>query len=509
MKVTSRTLTLAPTLTLAFALITASAQQSWTNRYDGLGRTDEAISIGVDGNGNVFVTGRSLGSNYDYATIKYSNDGVPLWTNRYNGTGNNVDEARAIDFDSSGNVFVTGRSTGSGSGNDFVTIKYANDGGALWTNRYNGPGNNSDVASAIAVDGAGNVFVTGTSYGGSSSRDYATIKYANDGVPLWTNRCNGQGNFLDAANAIALDGSGNVFVTGYLMGTTSFGSEDYATIKYASSGVPLWTNLYNGPSNNTDIARSIAVDSNGNVFVTGYSSGIGNDYATIKYSSDGVAMWTNRYHGGSGSDVAVSIVVDSSGFVIVTGHSSGTGSWTEYATIKYSNDGIPLWTNRYRPESLNNDQSWAVTTDTSGLLFVTGGSATLKYSSQGVPLWTNRFPVGSTSDGARAMTLDSSGSVFVTGSSSSLGSGTDYITVKYSAGSVTQNAVLKGPEMIAGNLSFDLIAEPGGQFTIQVSTNFLNWQGFREVTIPSSGRTNVLDTLAPGADQKLYRAKRR
>ena len=79
------------------------------------------------------------------------------------------------------------------------------------------------------------------------SADYATIKYSSAGVPLWTNRYNGPGNGDDYATAVAVDGSNNVIVTGYSTG--SAGDLDYATIKYSSAGVPLWTNRYNGPGN--------------------------------------------------------------------------------------------------------------------------------------------------------------------------------------------------------------------------------------------------------------------
>jgi hypothetical protein len=64
------------------------------------------------------------GSGADYATIKYSSAGVPLWTNRYNGPGNGDDTGRGVALDHSGNVIVTGYSTGSGSGWDFATVKY-------------------------------------------------------------------------------------------------------------------------------------------------------------------------------------------------------------------------------------------------------------------------------------------------------------------------------------------------------------------------------------------------
>jgi hypothetical protein len=93
----------------------------------------------VDGDGNVLVTGYAEGNNYaDYATLKYSNSGVPLWTNRYNGAGNGNDVANAIAVNSAGEVYVTGY--GSASSEEFVTIKYSSSGETLWTRKFHGAG---------------------------------------------------------------------------------------------------------------------------------------------------------------------------------------------------------------------------------------------------------------------------------------------------------------------------------------------------------------------------------
>src|SRR5262245_58494065 len=93
--------------------------------------------------------------------------------------------------------------------------------------------------------------------------------HATGGVPLWTNFYNGSGTFGAVAERVAVDHSGNVFVTGYSYSGGDFASSDFATVAYSNTGAPLWTNLYNGPGNDHDEARAIALDSGGNVFVAG------------------------------------------------------------------------------------------------------------------------------------------------------------------------------------------------------------------------------------------------
>jgi hypothetical protein len=135
--------------------------------------------------------------------------------------------------DGTGNVVVTGTSATNGGGSAYTTIKYSSAGAQLWINRYNGP-SGGDSAHAVAVDGSGNVFVTGSSTSASGTySDFATLAYSSAGVPFWTNRYNGPGHGYDMAAAMAVDSSGNVFVTGRSLGNGT--SVDYATIKYSSS----------------------------------------------------------------------------------------------------------------------------------------------------------------------------------------------------------------------------------------------------------------------------------
>ena len=319
----------------------ASSQvtEVWVKRYNGTGdSTDIANSITIDASGNVYVTGESIsaGNNRDFCTIKYSPSGLPLWILKYNGPADSTDFATNIAVDNSGNVYVTGGSIGSDRSYDYCTIKYNSSGLVSWIQRYNGPGNGSDEVKSIAVDNSGNVYITGMSDGSGLGFDFCTIKYNSSGTQQWVQRYNGPGNFIDFANDIAIDNSGNVYVTGASKGSTS--NSDYCTIKYNPSGAQQWVKRYDGPGNSVDGANSIAIDTFGNVYITGHSTGIGTqyDYCTIKYNSSGTQQWVQIYNGpGNANDEANSIAVNNSGYVYITGRSMGSGTYLDYCTIKY------------------------------------------------------------------------------------------------------------------------------------------------------------------------------
>jgi hypothetical protein len=184
------------------------------------------------------------------------------------------------------------------------------------------------------VDEADNVYVTGVS-SSSSDAGYLTIKYRSDGTAVWINRYDGPASGGDLARAIKLDNAGNVYVTGLsgLMNYSNTGA-DYATVKYHSDGTPAWTNRYDGLGNSFDAAEGLAVDGKGNIYVTGRSTGAGTglDHATIKYQSDGTPVWTNRVSGSS-SDSAVSVISLPSGDVVVAGtvaNADDSSDWILY-----------------------------------------------------------------------------------------------------------------------------------------------------------------------------------
>lgn len=283
----------------------SSGQQQWVARYNDPGDGgDYAFAIAVDGSGNIYVTGQG-GPGDNYATIKYNAAGQEQWVARYTGGV----AATGIAVDGSGNVYVTGGGEG-----DYGTVKYNSAGQEQWVATYNGPGDGDDYAFSLALDSSGNVYVTGQSVGLGTSWDYATIKYTASGQQQWVARYNGPGNDIDVAQALALDDSDNVYVTGFSTGVGS--AYDYATIKYNSAGQEQWVGRYNGPGNTYDAAYAIAVDSSENVYVTGYG-GIAHDYTTIKYSSEGQQRWIAPYSSGT----AYGIALDGSSNVYVTGAS--------------------------------------------------------------------------------------------------------------------------------------------------------------------------------------------
>ncbi len=438
----------------------SGGDELWRTLYNGTGNgEDEAKAIALDNQGNVYVTGHSLGagSNHDYATIKYNTNGVEQWVARYNDPTNNWDQACDLAVDMQGNVYVTGNCWDTGVSLDYTTIKYNTNGVEQWVAVYDGPTHSYDQANAIAIDSSGNIFVTGLSYSTGTRNDYVTIKYNQNGVQQWVATYNGTGNSADQANCIVVDRHNNVYVAGSSIGLGT--AEDFATVKYNSDGVQQWIARYNGPGNVGDYAFNIAADSTGNIFVTGYGDGAGTaaDYTTIKYNPSGIEQWVARYNGtGNASDVAYDIALDRQGNAYVTGYSEGSGTDADYVTIKYNSNGNQEWVVRKNGLSNRYDEATSLTIDSTGYVYVTGtnegagGSndiVTVKYNSSGIEQWNEIYNgPGVENDEAKSMAVDDSGYVYVTGTSDGVGTDEDFLTVKYnSSGDTVWTARYNGP----------------------------------------------------------------
>jgi uncharacterized delta-60 repeat protein len=368
----------------------AIGNELWAKSYNSVfNRGDVASVLTVDVQGNVYVTGYSENNENspDYVTIKYDTNGNELWAKRYDGQGNNAEFATAIECDPSGNVYVTGYSysiTSTGYYHyDYATIKYDTHGNELWVKRYNSPGNTNDQALALAIDAQGNVYATGFSYDIYSRGHCSTIKYDTNGNELWVKRYIGPHKGDNIARDIAVDANGNVFVIGSSTGSNYY--PDYFTIKYDVKGNELWVKRYNSPVNHYDEANSLAVDAQGNIYVTGTSlvSASNVDIVTIKYDTNGNVLWVKRYNGGVG-DAARSMVLDQLGNVYITGYSFNSESSNDYVTVKFDKDGNELWAMKYNGSDNGTDITYSLAIDAQGNVYVTGessgGFATIKYS---------------------------------------------------------------------------------------------------------------------------------
>src|SRR4030095_9485261 len=266
------------TIISILSISNSQVQQQWIQRFNGPGNyNDVGYAMTLDANGNIYVTGTiSALIGTDIGVIKYNSAGTQLWQQTF--SGGNHDAAFAIVVDQAGNVYIAGTSLG-GNGDDYVTAKYNSSGTLQWAQFYEGPGFDADDATSLAVDASGNVYVTGYSSSENLDFDYATIKYNSAGAEQWVRRFD-FGNGEDVASSLVLDGSGNIYVTGR-------SNYDYTTIKYNPAGIQQWIQTYDGPANGADHASFIKIDGSNNLYVSGVSTGIGTayDYTTVKYNS--------------------------------------------------------------------------------------------------------------------------------------------------------------------------------------------------------------------------------
>ncbi|MEW6467464.1 MAG: SBBP repeat-containing protein [Bacteroidota bacterium] len=437
---------------LLFSLsLTAQVNIQWASRYTSTGAfTDKINDIALDASGNVYVCGTTWsGTTYDYLVIKYDNAGNQLWARTYNGGGNSIDQARAIVVDGNGDVYVTGASYYTAGNDDYVTIKYSTNGTVDWTINYNGSGNVTDEAFDIALDANGNVFVTGGSGGSTTGEDYATVKYDTaTGTQQAVARYSFTGASLDRAQSIAIDAAGNVYVTGFSYGGTATNS-DYATLKYDNALVAQWgsASRYNGPGSRIDQASVVRVSSAGNVYVTGYSNNtyiLDDDLTTVMYNASGAQQWVSRYGANNAEyDRAYGLAVDdATGDCYVTGMVYGTGTNQNFVTIRYDINGTQLWASVYNGTSNGWDEGRAVWF-VPGYVYVSGFSnntganmdvTTIKYeTTNGLQQWLTKYNYTANNvDQGFSMQLDAAENIYIGGQSHGGSSSVlDALTIKY------------------------------------------------------------------------------
>ncbi len=423
-------ITIVLTLVISPLNIKAQVNQEWVKTFNNSGNSsDISYGIAVDNSGNSYVTGSILNGlqTTDYATIKYNASGNQEWLRIYNGPANNLDYARDIAVDGDGYIYVTGLIDFASS---CATIKYSPSGDSIWVRRYL-----YGIGYKIFCDASNNIYVAGR-YGDASFSDYFVVKYNSFGTELWSKRYNAPGNGPDVANAIDIDNAGNVYLTGSVF---TGGHYAMGTVKFNSSGTQMWEAIYDCPDFGSDAGNAIDADNSGNVYVAGYSDSTvtGRDFMTIKYNSSGAVQWTKRFN--DGYDEAVDIKVFDDDNIYVTGPSLTATRPDDFTIIKYNSAGFQQWMVMYNGGGTDRPNKMLL--DNQGNIYITGMSqvlswedvATVKYNSNGILLWNTTFTgQGNYPDTGLDMALDAAGNVFVTGRTYSGLTSEDYLTLKYS-----------------------------------------------------------------------------
>ncbi|MBI3073125.1 MAG: SBBP repeat-containing protein [Deltaproteobacteria bacterium] len=307
------------------------------------------------------------------------------------------DFGRGAAVDSSGNIYVTGYTTFGGlDGNtnvgrsDMFLVKFDGDGGKRWTRQFGT--SSDDEGQGVAVDLSGNIYVTGTTNGaldGNTSAggsDMFLVKYDSDGGKRWTRQLGTAGD--DYGYGLVVDLSGNIYVAGTtyggLDGITSAGGSDMFLVKYDRNGGKVWTRQFG--RDDEDRGYGVAVDANGNIYVTGYVSGWpfgdsllgGKDIFLVKYGGDGARIW-NRELGTTLSDRGFGVAVHASGNIYVTGFTEGgidgnaNAGGSDVFLANYDTDGGKRWTRHFGTAS--NDYGYGVAVDVRGNIYVTGATS--------------------------------------------------------------------------------------------------------------------------------------
>ncbi|HQV32801.1 MAG TPA: SBBP repeat-containing protein, partial [Calditrichia bacterium] len=359
-------------------------QELWRAIYNGpANSTDWAKDITVDAAGNVYITGFATlegGRSTDYLTIKYDAAGQEQWVAAYNGPASSQDYAYALGLDGNGNVYVSGYSRDpTGTNATITTVQYDPSGNEQWVARYLGAFDLFEQKVSLVVDQSGNCYVAGMHFEMTyTDRDFALVKYSSTGVERWAVRYAGPGNGEDSVTDLATDNSGNIYLTGRSVGNGS--GSDYATVKYDSTGQELWLARYDGPAGQEDAAAAIELDSSGNIYVTGFSGGFGGaDFATVKYDPDGNLLWVERLDGQSGgADMATALTVSAAGRICITGNSEGADGLMDVLTVQYDSEGMVRGLRVFDNPALPDNRVAAIVTGPGEQVYVAGYSGSEK-----------------------------------------------------------------------------------------------------------------------------------
>jgi len=358
-------------LSLVFDANAAKAQAEWVKQLGGL-EGDVGVCSAADGFGHVFTIGTFSGTssfgNYNISSLgrgdvfvirSNASTGDIDWVRQIG--GNSEDYGNAIGSDPFGNIYCTGRFSGTvlfgtfsltatGTADAFVAKIDPTVGAVLWAKKMGGSG--FDGGFAITSDGLGNIYTTGCYQGtgifgtftlnpvGSNLNVFVQRIDATSGSVVWAKGYGSAG--YSSATSISCDGSGDVYLTGYFEGETSFGTNTLTAVQYqdvfvskhyASTGNVVWAFSSGGLGN--DSGYGIVAGTDGFVYTTGKFENdwvVGTSTLTSQGSADiflsrrdaltGSISWVKRF-GSQGYDQPNAITRDENGHLFITGQFNG------------------------------------------------------------------------------------------------------------------------------------------------------------------------------------------
>jgi uncharacterized delta-60 repeat protein len=413
----------------------ASGDLAWQRVYDSPGGANDGYwSTSPAPRGGIYVAGTTNAGHADVLVARYSATGQRLWLRTYNGARSLNDSPEDAATDRRGDLILVGRANDTA----MAVLKYAPNGQRRWVRIYNDPGGSSEVASKVAVDRLGAIYVAGLRTTPANVDEIVLLKYSPTGERRWVRRFSAGAMHADPAD-IALDGKGNVYVTGVRQTSTG---NDILTLKYDSTGHRRWMRTWDGPGGGEDYANAMAVTATGTAYVAGRSVGVSSDAdaVVLKYSPAGALRWSRtQTSAGASHDEYGGVTLLGGGDVAAAGTiNGGAGHGPDALLVRLSPAGATRWVRAYNGPAGNTDRGRSVARGSSDSLFVLGSSydpattydiLTLKYSAAGDLMWDRRY-AGDGGDGQQnpsALTFNAG--VFVAGSQNGLS--TDAVLLKY------------------------------------------------------------------------------